>query len=131
VRATRHHPALCQVGGLLDPATEGHAAPIESCIQFRDGVGTILGMKKCVCHRFRPPKILRPAEQARDRVVRRQRFECGAILSPECLSRSRERLEQIRDVRGSPASRAAVALDRFESFDAVEGVVAGGDVHES
>ena len=59
-----HHPALGEVGRLLDPAPEGHAAPIEPCIQLRDGVGAILGMKECVRHRFRPPEILRPAQQA-------------------------------------------------------------------
>ena len=64
MRAARHHPALGQVRSLLDPATEGHAAPIEPCIQFRDSIGAILGMKERVRHRFRPPEIRRPAQHA-------------------------------------------------------------------
>ena len=63
VRAIGQNPTLGEVGSLLDPATEGHAAPIEPSIDLRNGVGAILWMQERVRHRFRPPEILRPVQQ--------------------------------------------------------------------
>ena len=63
-------------------------------------------MKECVRHGFRPQKILRPSQQARDRVVLRQRFERAA----ETL--------QIRR-RHTDFEQAAILLHHIDSGPAV------------
>ena len=52
MRDLRDHPALSQVGSLLDPAAEGHAAALEPRIELRHSVGAIVGMEQCVCERL-------------------------------------------------------------------------------
>jgi hypothetical protein len=106
VRATGQYSALGEVGSLLDPATEGHPALIEPSVYLRDGVGAILGMKERVRDCLRPPKILRAAQQARDRVVRRQRFE--RVAETLQIRRRRADFEQ-----------AAVLLHHIDSSPAV------------
>src|SRR6267143_1307199 len=48
MRTLRHHTALGQVGSLLDPATEGHAAFFEQLIYLRHAKGAVLWMEQSI-----------------------------------------------------------------------------------
>ena len=105
----RDHPALSQVGRLLDPAAEGHAAALEPRIELRNGVGAIVGMEQCVCQGVGMIDVHRPAHHGGDRMGRRQLLEYVAELS------------QIR-VRGGDPEQAAILLHHVDAGSPVEGV---------
>ena len=105
----RDHPALSQVGSLLDPAAEGHAAALEPRIELRNGVGAIVGMKQCVCQGVGMIDVDRPAHHAGDRMGRRQLLERVAKLS------------QVR-VRGSDPEQATVLLHHVDAGPPVQRV---------
>ncbi len=81
MRDLRDHPALSQVGSLLDPAAEGHAAALEPRIELRHSVGAIVGMEQCVCERLGMIDVDGPPEHGGNWMGCRQLLKCVRQLS--------------------------------------------------
>jgi hypothetical protein len=79
--------ALRKVGRLLVPAAKFEAASLEPIVKLRHGIGAVLGVQQRIGERVWPCEVLRPFQDASDRMVNWQRLyrlaEIAQVFVPD------------------------------------------------